>query len=428
MFDLSTVLNCFFSNSESYIGWRNSQDPCDKSLASNLTTSESGSYFNDTHPLLTYKNIKSIAVNDKGFKISEWADSSNYTTGSYVEYQVDGKICYFVSLDDVNLDNEPDISPAFWTQVDFLSDWYTQKTKESLDKLIHEISEQKKLRHKTKTILDNFKLFKNSGRIKDLITKSGRFVGYAIQTKQSENIQILIRQIGLQFSDLQTDLPIYLYHTSQNEPLSQVTYSTTKASSFEWLISDYLLKYVDDSYDTGMFFLGYYEDDITGQAIKKDMDWNNPCYGCNGWGREEYRSFSQFMQIQPISVSSQDIEVGRELFDLNDVRYTNNTNWGINLNLSIRCDWSDFVCQNKDIFRNPLKLQVAYDFMNEMLYSTRDNDLKEKVAAAIQGNDAIAGIESKLNSQIESLSFDMSDLGSPCMPCEKRAGTRYSAA
>lgn len=428
MFDLTTVLACFFSASSSYVGWRNSNNPCDKPLTSDLTNSETGSFFNDFHPLLTYKNIKSIAINADSYPISEWETDVNYIEGKIIEYILDGKKCYFKSLDDVNLGNQPDISPLFWEEVDFLSDWYKQKSLESTDKLINAIAQQKKLRHKTKTILDDFKLYKNSGRINDSITKSGRFVGFSIQLDQSENIEMIIRQIGFQFTDVQTDMPIYLYHSSQSDPVSIINYSTTKAKSFEWLTTDYNLKYVDASYDTGSFFLGYYEEDVTGQAIRKDMNWNNPCYGCNGWKREEYRSFSQFVQMKPISISAQDIEAGRKLFNIDDVRYTNNTNFGLNLNLSIRCDWTDFICSNRDIFRNPLKTQVTYDFLNEMLYSTRDNDLREKIAAAIQGNDAIMGIEAKLKEEIDGLSFEMSDLGSPCTPCESRKGLRIKAA
>lgn len=428
MFNSSTVLACFNGSNSSYIGWRNSDDPCEKALATKLTTSDSGSYFNEYHPLLTYKNIKSIAINDKGFKIGVWDVATNYITGKYVEYEVDGKTIYYKSLDDVNLGNQPDISPLFWEEVDFLSDWYERRTNESLDKLVHNVAINKQLRHKTKTILDDFKIYKNSGRIKDTITKSGRFVGFYIKLKQAENIKLLINQIGLQFTQLQVDLPIYLYHTSQNDPLSIINYSTTKSNSFEWLSSSYTLKYVDDNYDTGAFFLGYYEDDVTGQAINKDMNWDNPCFGCNGWKNEDYRSFSQFMGMQPITIASTDIEPGRVLFDLDNVRYTNNTNFGLNLNISIKCDWSDFICRNKDLFRNAYKAQVGYDFLNEMLYSTRDNDLKEKVAAAIQGNEAIAGMQQRLNDEIDSLNFDMSDLGGPCMPCENKKGVRQSAA
>lgn len=424
MFDINKIQSCF----SNYIAWRDSINPCDKPLSTDVSTSDSGQYFNDYHPLLTYENIKSIAVNPSRYNFQSWDVAATYNTGDIVIYNTGKYDCYFRSLIDGNTGLEPDSNPNQWVEVDYISDWYKQKTNNSLSVLFNNVANVKKLNHKTKTVLDNFKLFNTEGRIKDTIVKSGRFVGYSVRLDQKENLSLFIKQLGVQFTELQTNLTIYVYHSSQNEPVTTFDLNTTKLKGFEWFSPEIRMDYVNDDIDTGRYYIGYYEDDIVGQAINKRLNFNSPCFGCQGWKYEDYKNLSQFVDIYPISVSSQDIEVGRTMFDVNDVRYTNNTNFGINLSLNIRCDWSDFLCQNRDMFINAYRTQVAYDIMNEMLYSTRDNDLRQKINAAIQGNDAVNGFSQMLQTEIDAINFDMSDLGSPCMPCEKRKGMKQQTA
>jgi hypothetical protein len=419
MFDIQLIKACF----SGWIGWQSSQDPCKKPLESFVTDSESGQTYNEYHPLLTPDNIESIAINPNKFIINLWDIGTNYAIGAVVYYNASGFKTYYKALA-VNTGSQPDASPLDWQEVPYLSDWYEKKTNESVNKFFNAISVKKKLAQKTKTILDSFKLFKNEGRIGDLITKSNRFVGFRIQTKETENISILIKQIGVQFSQIQPNINFYLFHSSQASAISVIPITTTLANSFQWSASTLKLDYVNDDYDTGAFYLGYYEADLVGQAINKQLDWDDPCYGCQGWKISDYQSFSQFMKITPVYVSSSDLPAAGELFDIDDLKYTNNTNFGINLSLTVTCDWTSFICSHKSLFTNALGAQVANDFLNEMLFSTRDNDLREKINAAIQGNKAINSMSKNLEMEIDAIDFDMSDLGTPCMPCARQKGLR----
>lgn len=420
MFDIQSVKDCF----DGFMGWQSSQDPCKKPLSDEVTQSDSGQTFNEYHPLLTPDNIESIAINPNKFIINLWDIGTAYPIDATIYWNVSGFKTYYKSLSASNTGNQPDTSPLEWEEVPYLSNWYTKKTRESINKFFNALAVKKKLAQKTKTVLDSFKLFKNEGRIGDLITKSNRFVGFYIQTKQTENISILIKQMGLQLSAIQPNITLYLYHSSQVDAIATVSFTTTRAGSFQWFDSSLMLDYVSDDYDTGAFYLGYYEEDLVGQAINKQLNWDNPCTGCQGWKISDYQSFSQFMSMSPIYVSENDLSISRELFDINDVKYTNNTNFGINLSLTIKCDWTSFICGNKTVFTNALGAQVANDFLNEMLFSTRDNDLREKINAAIQGNEAISGTMKTLEKEIDAIDFDMSDLGTPCMPCANQKGLR----
>ena len=132
MYDINKIQGCY----EGEIGWRDSINPCDKPLRDYVTTSQSGQFFNEFHPLLTYDNIKSIAVNPSKYNFQTWDIAEEYNTGDVVIYKVGKYDCYFQSLIDNNIGLEPDQNPTEWEEVDYLSDWYKERTDMSFNKLI----------------------------------------------------------------------------------------------------------------------------------------------------------------------------------------------------------------------------------------------------------------------------------------------------
>ena len=121
--------------------------------------------------------------------------------------------------------------------------------------------------------------------------KAGRFVGFEIQAQHSEHLVILLKRIGLQFDATQTDLTIYLYHSSQVDPVLTQDVTTTKAGSVEWVtLNNFNLDFINDNIGAGgRWFIGYYEDDINGQAIKRGVEISS-CSTCYGRKQDELRT------------------------------------------------------------------------------------------------------------------------------------------
>jgi len=388
---------------------------------------ESGIYYNDYHPLLTFDNLKSIAPNFDQMPFTEWDGADTYNTGDNITYTVNNIKCYYTSLIDNNTGLQPDSNPNEWQEFNPFEDWLKQKTDHYLQLAFNQLSTIKRKDQQVKKILDRLYLFKGSGRLNNLINKNSRAVGFEITLQPNVGITSLIDDIGVQFDTAQTDFPIYLSHSSQLEPIATWLISNNKATSFQWYSVNVnnnrpplQLDFVNDTIDSGgTFYLWYLEDDLQGNAIKKDHDFRKPCGGCNGWTQQQFRDFSQFASIIPFQVSNQDLNQtdNTYLWDINDTSYTGNTNWGLNIRFTIRCDWTRYVCSNKDLYTNLVGHQVAVGMLREMQYSTRDNALRDQAVAALLGGPEIAGLEDDLKEEYKAINFDMSDLNSACLPC-----------
>lgn len=431
MFDNATVLACL----KPLLGWTDSQDPCTDALfelSDDVKSSESGLYYNDVHPLLTIENLGYIAPNFQQYiaNTQDYDSIVSYDTGDRVEFN--GEL--YESLIDANLGNDPDVSPAEWEKVLLFSDWLERGDDASILKLVNYLINKKKIRKDTKSLLDDLKLFDGNGRLSDLITKQGRFVGLQVELKRHEGLQYLLRRIGFQANALQTDLPIYIYHSSQLEPVYTFNISTTKATSFEWVnleAENIDLKYFDESYDAGgVWYIGYYEDDLNGQAIRKNYNFSNaPCTKCNRYNYRAWNLYNRFLSITPMQVTSNNLN-GTDMFDIARVQHVQTNNFGLNLSFSTECDVSTIFCDNKERFVDAIGKQRAVDLLKEMVHSTRDNNLKEDVKAmafsALNGEDNIQSMESQIEEAIDAIDFDFSDLNTPCLPCNNTSPVKIS--
>ena len=219
MFNPTTIQNCMTS----LLGWRNDANPDVPQITDpNLLQTDSGLIYNDFHPLLTIENITNTIPEDKT-----------------------------------------------------INDYLNEKVNSGINKAMTKVVLEKKLNESTKTLLNSSKLFDGIGRFQDTVISNGRFVGVELEIFPTYGAKVIIDKIGLQFTQTQTNLPIYIFHTSQIDPIQTITASTTKSNSLEWLtLSQTIdLSYLSDNYDSGgMYYIGYFQDDISGQAIKKEFN------------------------------------------------------------------------------------------------------------------------------------------------------------
>jgi len=431
MFDKDKIL-CL----KPLLGWRESEDPCTDSLfelSTEIQSSESGLFYNDVHPLLTIENIGYVAPNFQQYiaNTQPYNPTSTYAQEDRVNFNGD----LYESLVNGNTGNDPDVSPTEWEQVLLFSEWLDRGDEASILKFMHELINKKKIRKDTKSLLEDTKLYDGNGRLNDLITKQGRFVGLQVELKRHEGLEFLIRRIGLQATALQTDLTIYVYHSSQLDPVYTFDISTTKATSFDWVdieAENINLKYFDENYDAGgVWYIGYYEDDLNGQAIRKLYDFSRtPCAKCNRYNYRAWNLYSRFLSIYPIAVDSGNLN-GTQMWDIAKTKFVTTQNWGLNLSFSTYCDISDLFCDNKDRFVDALGKQRAVDLLKSMVHGTRNNNLSEELKSmafsALNGEDNIQSLEKQLQDAIDAIDFDFSDLNSPCIPCNNVSNVKISA-
>ena len=379
MFNPTTIQQCMVS----LLGWRNDANPDVPQITnSELLQSDSGLIYNDFHPLLSIENIVNTLPADK------------------------------------TIDN-----------------YLAEKVASGISKGLTKVMIEKKLNESTKTLLNSSKLFDGIGRFQDTIISDGSFVGIEVEIFPSYGTKVIIDKIGLQFTQPQTNLPIYIYHTSQIDAIKVVSATTTKQNSLEWLtLSETIdFAYLSDQYDSGgMFYIGYYQDGISGQAIKKDFNWmKGPCNTCRG-GANAMKIWNErlnFVRVVPVEVENSNLN-GIQMFDYTKRKYTPVNNFGMNFGVTVQCDVSDYLCEQKFVLTDLIGKQVAVDILNDMKHSTRLNRLanvsQNMIIRDLEGDRETnePGLAVRLSNSIKAVDFDFSKIDSPCLPCNKKWGIR----
>lgn len=426
------------SNLFGLVGWRQNDNADFGNLNTALTESRSGLSFQDTHPLVQLEYIQEAFKNYTMFSYPVYAAGTRYVKGIFVTFN---NVTY-ASLVADNIGNQPDTSPGAWEEVDPFSKLVRQITESSIDDVLTKIFTMKKWNQNTKAIFERVQIFDGVGNIRNLEIKTDRFVGLVIELFDHQNLSLILENIGLQLTEVQM-LDIYLFHSSQlDSPVRQWTFNYQNANRFEWFSTDQndsglqQLKYYDRTKDAGGFWiLGYYEEDLVGQAIIKDYDFGHGP-GCRTCNRDYFywENWSRFASYTPISVQSNDI-AGKKpsqvdpvpLFDLEDLgRNYAYRNFGLNVDLTARCDLTDWISENEYLFVDPIRYEVARRLISELSMTTRNNEtakeIKELAIYEMNTKDNPSGFMGMYKGIMKGLNFDMSDLNDACLPCTDRWG------
>jgi hypothetical protein len=318
------------------------------------------------------------------------------------------------------------------------STWLGEKVNGSIATLFNRLATNKKLNHSTKSIFDNFPLYDGTGLMSDTITKKSRLVGLAITPRNINNIQVVLNQVGFWFSSVQTGFNVYLWHSSQIATVDSYSVVTSKVNSFDWKQIGFALDYVRYSSDIdsgGTWYIGYFENDITGNAIRKKYDfYAGPCTGCPGprTNIALFDRWSKYVEICPFSVPSAKLS-GTNLPAIEDMEFDETNNFGINLALTVKPDITELITNNLSVITYPLGLQFAVDIMTWMLFNpaTRINpsQMNANQAAlnyALNGDNQSRGIVKDLTDAINGLAEDLSGI-SAALPQNKPSGIRIGA-
>lgn len=429
MFNPSSIQSCLMG----LVGFPQNYLKDHSDVDADLTSSASGVMLDQSaHPLITLENISAAAKDYLTTDVKDYDAAKTYALNDVV---VSANVVYY-SLQADNLNHAPASSADYWQSTTLVSMYLRRVMKGAANNLFNTVFTQKKLYQAAKTLLTDISLYEGMGNLKNKIVKTGRFVGYQITPRQPDTV-ITISQVGFQGDTIQEELPFYLYHDSQSEPIATFNLNISKAISFTWNSLTTALKLIYGNADTGSggnYYLGYYEDDLDGQAIWRQTSYTPAgCSSCSGNNGIIVGKWNKYVSVQPVYVDADFLDEDGNLFDVDKIIYINSQNWGLNLRLNVQCDVSDLICRNKYVFTDAYKLQIVKDMLNDMAYSVRDNQLKEKVRQmamlALKGDkqDYSKGVESDLASAIKAISFDLSEMNSICLSCANGMGIEVSS-
>ncbi len=410
------------------VGWKQSYDLSDIMLSSNLTQTESGMYFQQIHPLLTLDNLRSIAPDFQNYNWQVHDANKTYKSGEVV--RVDDSLYKAIQ----NVPAETDILDTdYWIETNPFSEWLEEKTKASIVKLVNKFINTKLADKATKSLIENKTLFDGTGRLTNKIENRNKLVGFEIDTVRSKGVTVKIDKIGLQMTE-PGSYTLYIFHSSNPEPIYTLTFEKTKANSLEWFKpkDDILLPYESANTDAGgSWYLVYKQSELpeNAQAIYKDRDWSTgPCKACSRSEFLAYQAWSKYIEVHPFYISED------EEFDPEIMNFTYDKNYGINLEVSAYCDLTDFIIKQRAMFQDVLSKQVAIDFLREFAYNPNVRTNRHSINASkldilteLDGDANSmrqSGLSYELDIALKALSVSTQGLDRICLPCVNN-GIKY---
>lgn len=314
-----------------------------------------------------------------------------------------------------------------------LEDYLKEKKNIGITKLYNQIILTKKLDSYRKELLANGNIIEGLGYRDNKVIDEGRFVGILIKNNTSIGLATAINKIGIQATQAQTDLTIYLYHSAKNDPVKEFTFTSDRGLQWSYVQIDQLL----DNYDDGYWIIGYYQEDLTGEAISYNrLNWKtgfcNTCRG--GVDAKRYNQIKKYVAMNPIYVPGPAINTDRSMFDLHDAIEVFDNNFGINLNFSVKCNLQNFICDHRSLLTEALGLQVALLILQDIKYSQQINhieeSLKDMIIRDLEGDKDTHHdkLPKQLQKAIEGINVDLSNLSDICLPCTKKNNVKYGTA
>jgi len=305
-----------------------------------------------------------------------------------------------------------------------LADYLDNVHNEELRLLVNKFVNSVKSELNSKELLSNVTLIHRPNLFDSKITKDSRFVGYLITPKQSKNIKATITDIGFEMDTTQ-DLTVYFFESSQKSAVTSFTYTCSTADTLQWqdVSSEGLtVEYETDDKGTGCSYLiGYFEDDLTGQVYAIDYSGEAAIVA--------KQIFGSYMGVSPLYLASSKLD-GTNIPNRDSLTGSIGCRHpGFNLKFNVKCDITDIIVDNIQMFARPLQHAIAIRLLSDALANTGlnpvtmsgqnreqwQNLLNQYKAELHGGHAAVAGSLVRKKGMMEELTVDFSRMDAVCL-------------
>lgn len=422
------------------IGWEQNYDTSDLKISDALTVSESGLYFQQIHSLLTLQNMSCIAPDFKNITFPEY-ENKEFSKGNIVTYK--GKT--YKLIRETNRDEQKQLVPPYnseyWVETNPFSEWLEGKTKASIQKAITRYCNEKTAEGTNKPLCESRTLFDGTGRLVDTVKNKKNLVGFEIVPIRAKGVTTKINKICLQFTKA-GEYTLYLMHSSIYEPIRTIKLTKTRDNGAEWFtIDDLYLPYQSEDIDAGgSWYLCYSQSELPegSQAIRKNKDWSKePCGSCSRRELLAWMAWSKYIEIHPFYVNEELTDIEDEslhLWDIENNQYTYDNNYGLNLEVTVSCDITDFIVEQRMMFQDVIAKQVAIDMLREFAYNSNVRTNRHSINASrldilyeVDGDSSSmkkSGLSYQLDIAFKAIKLSTSGIDRVCLSC-KNNGIKY---
>lgn len=418
------------------VGWEQAYNP-EQAIDDKLTQSESGLTFQGAHPLCTLNNVCAIMPDDYYLHYPVWVYTKTYQKGSKVRH--DNRV--WVAIEQ-NTDKEPIADSEFWQLFNVISDYVETLTRNGINKVIQTFIQEKQLRNETKTLLEHRAFFDGAARLKATIDPNAKLVGFEIVPVRAMGVTVKIERIGLQMVGATGNIRLYLFHSSQVAPMRTIDVEFTNTNGgFQWFTFNepIYLPYMGTGNDAGgAWFLCYNQNELPDGmlALNVSKDWSRePCGTCNIGSVETWREITKYIQVSPFNIHApEDFADYPEMFDIANVAYTNTRNYGMNCEISVECDLTDFIIEQRHMFAPVIQKQVAADMLRTLAMNpdvrvnrNQSNASRMELLYELDGNTNAqrpGGLGHELKMAYRALEIDTRGIDRICLTCNNH-GVKY---
>jgi len=416
------------------VGWQQDYDPA-KAIDESLTQTESGLYYQQAHPLMTLENIRCIMPDSYDVQYPDWNPAVQYGVGAKVR---ENGTTYEAKL--ANIAMQPSNSPQAWAVFDATTSYLLWLMQGGIVQTVQTFLQMKSLLKESKNLLERRTFFDGSGRIVNTQPNQGKLVGFELNPVRSMGVTAKIERIGLQMKGATGMVRVYLFHSSQVAPVKWQDFEIKKGNgTFEWFSpTDWYMPYISDGNNAGgSWYVVYNQSDLPDgmEAINVTKDWSRePCMTCNPGDVAGWRELTKYLLISPFKTAAlETFEEYPELWDIQDNIYTNTCNYGMNVEVSVGCDLTDFIIRERQMFATVLQRQVAYNALRTMALNlsvrvnrNQSNVSLQNILYELDGNTdgRAGGLGYELKKAYEALDLDTRGLDRICLTC-RPIGVRY---
>ena len=404
--------------------------------------------------MVTMENLRAVMPEMDVELYPEWNSATFYKKGSIV--RLNGKLFSAKENnlgntprtkdfngdydDDFSTEDDPIGDPGYWEPFDPMSVWLKSLQDGVTAKVVQTFLQVKSLLKESRPLLERMTFFDGAGRIQNTLPSGQRLVGMEIIPAYSMGVTAKIERIGLQMTGATGTVRVYLFHSSQPDPIQVEDLEFTKTNGgFQWFtMKDWYMPFISDGNNSGgAWYLVYDQAALPEgmECVNVAKDWSRePCGTCNIGSLAAWRALTKYLSISPFRVrSSETFAEFPELWDIAENVYTNTVNYGLNVEVTVQCDLTDFIIEQRQMFATVLQREMAAKVlrmlaMNPSVRVNRNQsnashlDLLYEVDGNPQGRKT--GIGYELEKAYEALDLDTRGIDRLCMTC-RPVGVRY---
>lgn len=271
----------------------------------------------------------------------------------------------------------------------------------------------------TKELLSNVTILQAFNDKSETIDKSGRFVGYAITPRESKSINVEIQAIGIRGVAGDT-ITVYLFDPTQEDAIASK--SVTITTSLAWTDLNWNVEF--DKSDGGAgstYLIGYFESALTTSLYQQD------------WGRGQAHASMKITRhyagISPVRFESGTLS-GTGLPDMAYFESSMGCKTpGFNLRFNVKCDITDVLVDNIDMFGEAVQHAIAIRYLRDALGNISLNPTISSAQNRDMFTQEIADMEGRLyggyienvgykRGIIDNLVLDFSELDIVCLKAQ----------